>query len=130
MRCAGGIQLNKLHLARDHATITGAVGASILNGVLQVHQRPRLLARIVRVYQHRPPFEEIPVAFQHEVYGGVEEWMTGADEGGKSCGGEPMTGFGGGGYSARLSARYRGAKKYMEYAGKKTMAGTEMSAIT
>src|SRR2546421_12426806 len=87
VRCAGSIQLNKLHLARDHAAITGAVGASILNGVLQIHQRPRLFARIVGIYQHRPSLEEIPVALQHEINSGVEEGMAGAEEDSKRLAG-------------------------------------------
>jgi hypothetical protein len=53
----------------------------------------------------------------------------GSGEGGKSGGGAKIPELGGGGYNARLNARYRGAKKYMEYAGKKTIAGTEIIAI-
>ena len=70
MRCAGSIQLDELHLARDYATITGAVSASILNGVLQIHQRPRLLAWTEAMWSGPLSLVQAVAAVQHLAPGG------------------------------------------------------------
>jgi ABC-type glycerol-3-phosphate transport system substrate-binding protein len=63
---------------------------------------------------------------------GCEEGGSGgASNGGGNCwaGGNSGTGGTGAGFSSASSNGYRAAKKYIEYAGKKTVAGTHTRAI-
>ena len=57
--------------------------AGVLDGVLQVEEHARLRARVALVHQHRAALEQVAVALQGQVDGGVEQRMAGADEGGQ-----------------------------------------------
>src|SRR5215510_7259938 len=77
------IQLDELQLTRDDSTVAGAVDPRILNGVLKVRQDPDVLTGIVRVYQNGPALQEVAVALQYEVNGGIEQRVSWTDKGGQ-----------------------------------------------
>ena len=71
----GCSHLRELNLAGDHAPVSTAIGARILDGVLQVHERPRILLRrrgqsSLKYGQGKP--NSAFAAFACELFGAVE----------------------------------------------------------
>jgi|KBSSwiStaDraftv2_1062776.scaffolds.fasta_scaffold716255_1 hypothetical protein len=54
--------------------------ARILDGVLEGQEHARARAEVALVHQHRAPLEEIAVALEREVEGGVEQRVGGRHE--------------------------------------------------
>ena len=90
---AGGIRLNELQLPGDHAAVAGLVGASVLDGVLQIEERADCFARVVGVHQDRAALQEVPIALQDEIDGCGEEWLARTDERGQRLAGNGAEGL-------------------------------------
>lgn len=64
------------------------VGAAVLDRVLDVEEDSHILAaRLACVNEHGPATQEVPVAFENDVYRGVQERMPRADERGERLAG-------------------------------------------
>ena len=80
---AGGIHLDVQHPLGDDAPLAGSREAGVLDGVLQVEEHARGGAWVALVDQHRAAAQQVAVALQGEVDGGIEQRVAGADEGGE-----------------------------------------------
>src|SRR6202158_1942763 len=79
-RIAGGIELDVEHALRDDTALARTGKARILNAVLQVEEHAWVRASIALIDQHRTTAQQIAVAFQREIDGGVEQRVAWADE--------------------------------------------------
>ena len=79
---ARGVLLHIEHPLGDDPALAGAGESGVLDGVLQIEEHPGLGARIALVHQDGAAFQQVAIALQGEVDDGVEQGVTGADEGG------------------------------------------------
>ena len=82
-RVPGGVELDVEHLLGDDPALARSRETRILNGVLQVKQHARRVARIALVHQHRAAAQEIAVTFQGEIEHSVEQRMARTNKSGE-----------------------------------------------
>src|SRR5712691_11833590 len=83
-RCVGvavRIDLDKLQLARDGATLAGGIGTGILDGVVKVEKDAHILAAISGIDQNGTSLEQVLVAVKYQADGRIQQWVAGADKG-------------------------------------------------
>ena len=78
----GGVELDVEHALGDDAAGAGAGEAGVLDGVFEEEEDARRGAGVALVNQQRALLEQIAMAAEGVVDDGVEQGMTGADEGG------------------------------------------------
>ena len=75
-------QLDEVELPGDDLVTAVAVGAAVLDRLVEGDEDAQAVALIARIDQDRALLHQIAVALEGEVDGGVEQRVAGADEGG------------------------------------------------
>ena len=83
VRASPGVQLQVEQALGDDPARSGGGQAGVLDRVLQVEQHPGRGTRVSLVDQDGAPAEQVAVALEGQVQGGVEERMARVDEGGQ-----------------------------------------------
>ncbi|OQB38220.1 MAG: hypothetical protein BWY09_01407 [Candidatus Hydrogenedentes bacterium ADurb.Bin179] len=77
-----GVHFNIQHAPGNGAPVAGRQHAGILNGMFEEEQDPRLRAGVPCVHKYRAALQEVAVAFQGQVQHGIQQGVSGTDEGG------------------------------------------------
>ena len=87
LRRAARIHLNELKLPGNHAVVPSLVNSPVLNGVLQIKERPNFMSGIIRVHQHGATFQEIAIPLQDEIDRCGKQRLPGTYESGQRLAG-------------------------------------------
>src|SRR5581483_7852940 len=74
------IDLDELQLTGNDASVAGAIGPRVLDGVLEIEQHTRGIAVIVGIDQDRSILQEVAIAFEDEIDRSVEQGVARAHE--------------------------------------------------
>ncbi len=77
---AHGVQFNVEHSFRNGKSLTRFVCVGILDRMLQIEQDSRRCSEVAVIEEYSAAPQQIPVALQRDVKGGVEKWMPRANK--------------------------------------------------
>ncbi len=69
-----------MQLARDFVALARAVVTGILDGLFQREQHAHVFARISRVHEYGPLFQQVALLLQHQVERGIQQGMAGGNQ--------------------------------------------------
>jgi hypothetical protein len=80
---ACGVDFHVKYLAGNHAPLSSAGDACILNSVLQVEKHARLVAGVIFIHKDGSTAQQIAVTLQHEIERRIKQWMPRTHESGE-----------------------------------------------